>query len=220
MNGFEAITFDVGGTLIEPWPSVGHVYATVAEEHGIHGLSPNALNDRFVRAWKALDGRVESMQDWQAIVAATFHGRVSEPDSRVLFDSLYARFVEPSVWHIYDDVRPTLEVLRSRGVRLAILSNWDERLRPLLKQLGLSHYFEAAIVSSEVGSRKPEPAIFQQAAKALGLPPGHVLHVGDSLEQDVRGAHAAGFQALRIQRGDNSGDDLWIRSLTDLLQMA
>jgi phosphoglycolate phosphatase-like HAD superfamily hydrolase len=46
----QAVTFDVGGTLIDPWPSVGHVYAAVAAEHGLTGVDPESLNVRFAAA--------------------------------------------------------------------------------------------------------------------------------------------------------------------------
>ena len=51
-----AVCFDVGGTLIEPWPSVGHVYAEVAVQFGITDIAPDALNMQFAAAWKARCG--------------------------------------------------------------------------------------------------------------------------------------------------------------------
>ena len=49
-----AVTFDVGGTLIKPSPSVGHIYAEVAARHGRKKVSPETLNRRFAAAWKGL----------------------------------------------------------------------------------------------------------------------------------------------------------------------
>ena len=54
METVEAITLDVGGTLIEPWPSVGHIYAKVAARHGVQA-EPEELTRRFVQAWQAQD---------------------------------------------------------------------------------------------------------------------------------------------------------------------
>src|ERR1700722_18252190 len=54
MPPVHAITFDVGGTLIQPWPSVGHVYAEVAARHGIKPEAAETLNQRFAAAWKKL----------------------------------------------------------------------------------------------------------------------------------------------------------------------
>ena len=111
------------------------------------------------------------------------------------FAELYDRFAEPDAWHIYEDVLPTLDLLASREIKLAIISNWDERLRPLLHKLKLDHYFEAFAISLEVGFPKPSPVIFEHAANRLGLPASSILHVGDSSEMDIAGANAAGFQA-------------------------
>jgi putative hydrolase of the HAD superfamily len=198
----QAITFDVGGTLIEPWPSVGHVYAQVAAEQGINARTPEELNARFLSAWKALGGRAESSADWLAVVSKVFAGVDEVRDMQALFEALYERFTQPEVWHVFADVLPALDQLRSQGVRLAILSNWDDRLRPLLRRLGLAAYFEVMTISCEAGCRKPDTRIFQQAAAALQLSPGDLLHVGDSWELDVQGARCAGLHALHLCRGE------------------
>ena len=75
-----------------------------------------------------------------------------------------------------------------RLLSLGIISNWDERLRPLLAKLDLAKYFEVIIISCEVGFPKPSPVIFEQAAKKLGLASEFILHVGDSDEHDAEGA--------------------------------
>ena len=215
-----AVTFDVGGTLIEPWPSVGHVYAAVAARHGAKGLAAGLLNRKFAAAWRAAKRFNHSRSAWATLVDATFRGLTERPPSRTFFSELYARFAAPSAWRIYEDVVPTLEVLAARGLRLGVISNWDERLRPLLERLKLARYFEAIIVSREVGSAKPARRIFDHAVQALGLPPGAVLHVGDSLSMDVRGARAAGLRALLLRRDAGSPRRGQIRSLRELCKPA
>lgn len=217
-HNIEAITFDVGGTLIEPWPSVGHVYAAVAGEYGVPGLSPEDLDLRFLDAWSALDGRAESKEDWACIVRATFEGLGPFAHPEALFESLYARFVEPGSWRIFDDVVPTLTALKERGFRLGVLSNWDNRLRPLLDRLELTAFFDVVVVSCEVGYRKPAPEIFQHAAQALNLAPHRILHVGDSPELDLEGAARAGLRAFGIRRNTSAAGHRWIPSLGALLQ--
>src|SRR5262245_28296146 len=129
-----AVTFDVGGTLIEPYPSVGHVYADMAAKHGMPELSPAELNRRFVVAWKSLAGFDYSREGWWRMVNATFAGLVrdQEAPSPAFFAALYDRFAEPIAWRVFDDVLPALESLTMRGLKLGLISNWDERLRPLL----------------------------------------------------------------------------------------
>jgi putative hydrolase of the HAD superfamily len=195
-----AVTFDVGGTLIRPWPSVGHVYGKVAEEHGHKKINPEILNQQFAAGWQAKKHFDHSRAAWFDLVKKTFAGLADERAVGDFFDDLYDRFASPAAWRVFDDVHCALESLRGRGLRLGIISNWDERLRPLLAQLQLDHIFEPTIISIEVGFAKPSAGIFQRAASALCLDPRRVLHVGDSRAEDFSGARAAGFQAILLDR--------------------
>jgi putative hydrolase of the HAD superfamily len=204
-----AVTFDAGGTLIEPFPSVGHVYAGVAAQHGLE-IDPAALNRQFAVAWRSRNNFGYSLAEWAGLVDSTFAGLTEVIPSRTFFQKLYERFAEPDVWRIYDDVRPTLEFLGERGIRLGVISNWDERLRPLLRALGLSDYFETMTVSIEVGFRKPAPEIFQRAASELGLPASKILHIGDSASEDVEGASQSGMKSLLLSRHGSSSALAWL----------
>jgi putative hydrolase of the HAD superfamily len=211
-----AITFDVGGTLIEPWPSVGAVYAGVAAEHGLPGLAADELTRRFHRAWRARANFDYTRHAWAELVDATFAGLTAEPPSRTCFDALYRRFEAADCWRVFEDVLPALKELRARGLRLGVISNWDDRLRPLLERLHLARWFEVIVISCEVGSTKPSPAIFHAAARQFGLSPADFLHVGDSAEADVAGARRAGWAALRVVRHgpDGRGTISGLASLT------
>ena len=211
-----AVTFDVGGTLIESCPSVGHIYAAVAEQHGLKGLSVETLNRQFAAAWRRATQFRYSRAEWAAIVDATFSGLTEVPPSQTFFEELYDRFSQPEAWHVFEDVLPTLEALASRGVKLGVISNWDDRLPPLLRRLKLLDYFETVAVSCAVGAPKPSRVIFDYAAEKLGLAPEAILHIGDSPEMDVQGAQAAGFQALLLRRGTKTTGPNCICSLRDL----
>ena len=200
LTDIRAVTFDAGGTLIEPWPSVGHVYAEVAEQHGHKGISAAVLDRRFVAAWRAKSNFDYSRAAWAGLLDRTFAGLVEGSSGKTFFPELYRRFATPDVWRLHADVLPTLETLKRRGLTLGIISNWDERLRPLLKALQLGRYFQAIIISCEVGFLKPFPGIFQRAIEKLDLPAHSVLHVGDSRREDVLGARSAGLRALLINR--------------------
>lgn len=215
----KAITFDVGGTLIEVWPSVGSVYAEVAARHGVRGLSAGLLDRRFVAAWRAAKQFRHSRPGWARLVDATFCGLTERPPSQTFFGELYTRFAAPEAWRIFKDVVPTLETLAACGLKLGVVSNWDGRLRPLLRQLKLADYFEVIVVSREVGASKPSCAIFQHAVRKLDLPPEAVLHVGDSLSMDVRGARAAGLSALLLKRAPGRGRAGEIKSLRELCRL-
>ena len=195
-----AVTFDVGGTLIEPWPSVGHVYAEVAASFRLAGLNPDALNRGFAAAWKRGSGHDYSRAAWQSLVNETFASAGAAQPSDECFNALYARFVEADAWRVFDDARPALESLRSLGLRLAIVSNWDERLRPLLDALDLTRWFQVIVISHEVGHAKPSPEIFLHAAARLHLPPASILHIGDSTREDLGGASSAGMLSVLLDR--------------------
>jgi putative hydrolase of the HAD superfamily len=196
-----AVTFDVGGTLIETWPSVGHVYAEVAGRFGITSVRPEDLNRQFALAWQARAGFDYSRGAWREVVNQTFAHFSSGPLARECFDAIYARFARASAWRLFDDVFPALEELKSRGLKLGVISNWDERLRPLLADLNLLKWFDAVVVSHEAGWTKPAPEIFQRAASVLGEPPAAILHVGDSEFEDASGARAAGLHSMLVERG-------------------
>jgi putative hydrolase of the HAD superfamily len=209
------VTFDVGGTLIEPWPSVGHVYSQVALRHGVR-VSVEVLNQRFAAAWQARENFAHRKSDWSALVDQTFAGLAAPLLSASFFPELYEAFAEPAAWRVYDDVRPCLDRLRQTGLKLGAISNWDERLRPLLQALGLDEYFDTVIISCEAGGQKPGPEIFRLAAHQLGAPPHAILHIGDSRREDWEGARAAGFQALLLTRGAEPGANGTIASLDEL----
>jgi len=202
-----AVTFDVGGSLIQPWPSVGHVYAEVATSHGEKDLPAGLLEARFKSAWCAQNDFAYTREAWAELVDQTFLGLCAKPPSQTFFPELYEHFAQPEAWRIFDDVLSTLEELATKGVRLGVISNWDERLRGLLRRLKLDGFFETIVVSCEVGFAKPSPVIFAQAAEKLGLPPESILHIGDSFEMDVQGARSAGLKALRLVRAARPRSD-------------
>jgi len=219
-SGIQAVTFDAGGTLIQPWPSVGGVYAEVAAQHGVSNLSPEKLNKKFAAAWRAKKNFQHTHEDWAELVDQTFAGLCASRPSETFFPAIYQRFAELGAWRMYDDVLPALDALASKDIPLAVISNWDARLRPLLEQFRLDRYFEIIVVSCEIGFAKPSPVIFEHAAKKLGIAPENIVHVGDSAREDVAGAKAAGAGALLIDRdkkGIQAGQISSLRQLEGLL---
>jgi putative hydrolase of the HAD superfamily len=105
---------------------------------------------------------------------------------------------------LYDDALPFLRELRSRGVKVAIVSNCDENTRPLLAACGVAALADALILSCEVGAEKPAAAIYQQALGRLGVPAEAALFVDDNAGF-CAGAEELGISALRIVRGQADG---------------
>uniref|UniRef100_A0A0E0KDU5 Uncharacterized protein n=1 Tax=Oryza punctata TaxID=4537 RepID=A0A0E0KDU5_ORYPU len=85
--------------------------------------------------------------------------------------------------------------LRKAGVKTAVVSNFDTRLRPLLHVLKCDHWFDAVAVSAEVAAEKPNPTIFLKACESLGVKPEEAVHVGDDRRNDIWGARDAGCDA-------------------------
>jgi putative hydrolase of the HAD superfamily len=93
-----------------------------------------------------------------------------------------------------------LESLRSRGLRLGLVSNAFDPgwlLHRDLEQMGIAERIDHAVFSSEVGKRKPHPEIFERALEALEVAPGEALFVGDRLYEDVRGAAEVGMATVQ-----------------------
>ncbi len=210
-----AITFDVGGTLIEPWPSVGHVYAEVAARFGVKDIAPDQLTANFMRAWKARTNFDYSLASWSAIVRETW-GEAGARLPAEYFPAVYERFAAANAWRIYDDALPALNALARRGLKLGVISNWDERLRPLHARLGLDHYFSSIVISCEVGATKPDPRVFRRAAAELAVTPDELLHVGDSHTMDVLGAEKIGALGRQVVRSATVLEPWQIRSLQDV----
>jgi putative hydrolase of the HAD superfamily len=115
----------------------------------------------------------------------------------------------------FADVAPTLAALRDH--RLLVVSNWDCSLTDWLGPAGLLEHVDAVVTSAQVGVAKPDRAIFEYALSLAGAGPGEAVHVGDSLENDVAGARAAGIRPLLVARdGAAPAGVETIRSLAEL----
>jgi putative hydrolase of the HAD superfamily len=210
-----AVTFDVTGTLLHS-PRLGELYAEVLSRHGI-AVSPGEAG-RLVRlVWQELACSADPGRDrfrshpegargfWQRFLERLAEHLEAPVPSRFAAAELFHRFGTPEAWEVYPEVREVLTALREQGLRLAVISNWDERLPLLLKRLGLTPLFDAVVTSSEMGVEKPDRRIFAETVKRLEVEPSEALHVGDSPLEDVEGAIAAGMEAVRLDRSGRGG---------------
>ncbi len=98
---------------------------------------------------------------------------------------------------LFDDVIPTLEELKSRGYKLAIVTNGGSvGQRKKIERCGIAHYFDVITVSGDKDIHKPDPRIFLETAEALGVKPEECLMTGDIFYKDVLGAVNAGMDAV------------------------
>ncbi len=205
-----AVFFDAAGTLIHLPRGVGWHYREIAARHGL-ALDEARLTTAFTAAFCAAAPRVStggvSRPDddkgwWRMLVRRVITDCGADPNEAafsLMFEDLYAHFAEPGIWALYPEAEAVLAALHGR-YRLAVVSNFDRRLYPVLEHLGVSHYFDKIMISSEIGADKPDPRIYRAALAALRLEPAEAVHAGDDPEQDWRAAAAAGLQVYRVER--------------------
>lgn len=215
----KAIFFDAVGTLFYLTKTVGDHYALVGSEVGLT-LDAKQLDRAFYMAWKqmprraAIDGpRPNDDKSWWRelvnLVLDQVAPSLSELDRDNFFEVAYEHFAEAGVWELYPEVFNVLEKLQPR-YPLAVISNFDGRLRFILRHLGISEFFAHIFVSSEIGADKPDPEIFRRALKLIDLKPNEVVHVGDDSERDWKAAAEAGLRIFRLDRETNSLRDLLV----------
>lgn len=189
-----ALLLDVGGTLLRPRERVDRVYVRLGADFGVTRAD-------FAGAFAGPGGQLmDGRPFWRGVVH-----RATGCADPVYFERLYAFYEQADAWVVADGARWVLTELRAQGVALAVVSNWDTRLRRTLDALELSTMVDVIAGSGELGVQKPDPRIFRAACRALGVAPEHTVHLGDSWESDVLGARAAGCRAVHYQGQDWRG---------------
>jgi len=104
--------------------------------------------------------------------------------------------------------------LHRRGYILGIISNLigTREIPDWLEADGFNRYFKSVVLSSIYGKRKPDPAIYLEAARRAGVEPANCVYIGDNLKRDVTGTRKAGFGMLVIMI---SPEDLALETITD-----
>lgn len=228
------VVLDAAGTLLAMAGSVGEAYAAEARPLGAE-LDPRAIERGLADAMRgapplafghlaAPDREGAARGWWRAVARAGIADAGAPPDFAfdAFFDRAWDRFSRADAWCLYDDVRPALRALRVRGAALAVFSNWDGRLRPVLAALGVVGYFCRVVVSLDLPAAKPSREAFAAVARRLsdatgaGPPP---LMVGDRLDHDVLPAMAAGWEAVWLDRGGRGQAPDGVRAVGDLREL-
>lgn len=236
---FQAVLFDIGDTL---WYDAERLPDAEFRRLGAERTA------EVLRSWgRPEDGEMVAASAWTALEQAmreTAAGDLVEPDypaavgarlraggldfsdaqAAELLDSAYV-----SGWEAgkrpYPDAAPVLAELERRGLRLAMVTNrafGGARFRRDMRDAGLAVDWDVEAVSCEVGYLKPHPAIFEWTLERLGLAPGDVLMVGNSLRQDIAGAQELGIPAAwKRSAPDAEGvtPDYTFDELTELLDI-
>ena len=206
-----ALTLDAGNTLLHCDPSPAAIYAEHLSRYG-RVVTPTEVGPAFRDAWAEKQSEISSgtdrygsMEDgekawWGGFVRHVLAKLGHPAPWQPLLDDLYGAFSDPAIWKTYPDTLPALREISGRGLRLAVISNWDRRLPKILDDLGLTPFFDAITVSSLEGVEKPAPEIFDRTLDRLDLSPERVIHVGDSPRDDYEGAALAGLKPVLIDR--------------------
>ncbi len=205
-----AILFDLDSTLIDH----ASASAPAVRDWGTElGLPTDGIAERWEtlssRHYARYQAREISFQGQRRERVRDLLGRdLSDGEADELFAGYLRRY--EAGWTMYADTLPCLTPLHDAGVTLGILTNGD-RTQQLQKidRFGISSFFDAIVCSSDLPYGKPHPGAFAAAAKALGHQRADVLMVGDSIDNDVRGALDAGLRAILLDRdGRYAGDDV------------
>jgi putative hydrolase of the HAD superfamily len=223
----KAVLFDYGHTLIHfderPHEKLEAAY------HRINQLLAEKLEKEVPEATvlirevsMAVDAEIqrdyESGREEEVEIAGIYEQRLRGlgllPDPEVIEQVME---MEQNGWigsvHVGPDVIDTLARLKSAGLRLGIVSNaayLPRLMKAQLEALGLAEYFDGVTFSSEVGFRKPNRKIYEDALKKVAVEPKLCLFVGDRLKEDVRGPKSFGMRAVltREWRQEEDADEV------------
>ena len=126
---------------------------------------------------------------------------VSLPDDTILeIVRQESLMMQEAVNVLYDDVLPTLQVLKDRGLILGLITNMHRDMNEICQELGLDSYLDFVVTSGDVGADKPQPPIFLRALELAGVNAAEAIYVGDQYGTDVVGARGVGINPILIDR--------------------
>ncbi|CAE7744635.1 unnamed protein product, partial [Symbiodinium sp. CCMP2456] len=235
-TAIECVTFDLDDTLFPTKASLGK--ALVAFRAAVARLAPKlwehcgqgatfgeAMQDAF-RAVARENSRLRhDFSQLRRLALERLLARVDEVNSEEIIEQALNAFLSARgdvEQHLFEDVLPTLKELKQRGLRIGSVTNGNAELS--LHAPRLSELLDFQISSANAGAPKPRAAPFLASAAAAGTWPCQVLHVGDSLADDVLGAKRMGMKAVHLRRGTVKDDaqatsaapDASIASLSEL----
>jgi len=230
MKRLRGVIFDYGNTLIRLDPKLHSRrtdYADVVARPGAERLAAFLAEPRALGAGANLEGFVERFlgvrernreraeatgREVTAVesLAETLRELGTETSDREMLERGIEVYFGPEIEALVPmpGARETLETLRHRGVRLAVLSNATSGpyVSAAAKMFGWLAYFDPFIVSADIGVRKPWPEAFRAVLDRWPVNPDEVAMVGDSLYHDVKGAADLGLVTVRFTAIQNPHD--------------
>jgi putative hydrolase of the HAD superfamily len=202
----ETVFLDAGGVLIYPnWWRISDSLA----ERGV-SISPGALIEADPRARRELDdlkvigGTTDASRGWLFFDLVLAHAGIKRSDATAAaLADLHRYHTSSNLWeYVPSDVVPAVSALRSRGLKLVVVSNANGTLRAHMDRLGLSERFDHVLDSADEGVEKPDPRFFEIALERSGASKDTTIHVGDIYNVDVVGARRAGLRGVLLDEAD------------------
>ena len=211
MRDFDAVIFDLDGVIC--YTDEYHYQAWKAMADSIGVSFDREINNRLrgVSRMASLD-----------IVLEKYHGELSEAEKEELADQkneIYKKLLaQMSPADLSDEVKSTLDELRRRGYQLAIGSS-SKNAPFILRQIGLGEYFDAVSDGNNITRAKPDPEVFEKAAKMLWVGAKRCLVVEDAVS-GAEAAHKGGMKAACVGDASRAGaGDYNMKSVKDLLEI-
>jgi putative hydrolase of the HAD superfamily len=200
-----AVLFDVDFTIARPGPELGpEGYQRLGERFGLE-LDPSRYKQARERAVEGIRRHPELEHDeeiWVAFTERIIRGMGGEADSaHDCAVAMTEAWEHAEHCELYEDALPVLEELRVQGLKLGLVSNTGRNLDEFVAHHRLD--VDAAIGSGAFGRTKPHPTIFRAVLERLAIEPLDAAMVGDSPEDDVEGARAAGIEAAFLLDRDD-----------------
>jgi HAD superfamily hydrolase (TIGR01549 family) len=199
-----AILFDLDDTL---WPIAPMILQAEQSLHTWLGANAPLVAQRFSiehlrQARLALLAQQPHFQfDLGALRRAGLHAAFAEAgeDAAKVEHAMIEFFAARNAVIPYDDVLPGLLRLKGR-LLVGSVSNGNADLQAI----GLAHHFKVSVAAHQLGTAKPDAAIFHAACAQLGVDPADAVYVGDDILLDVQGAQRAGLRAVWMNRTGSS----------------
>lgn len=200
MKKYRLIIFDLIDTLAE-CRGLAEVENKLIAELGQEAV------DQFIDS-----GRIDTIRTPDEAIKK-FRSVISLSEAQ---EKLTREWLEWSRTYLYADTLETLEYLKGRGYKIAILSNSPPTSKDQLADLKIGKYIDQAVFSFQVNARKPEKEIFSAVLEKFGLLPADALMIGDSMKNDIEGARNCGIDGLLLDRSNQSAYEPKITALSDL----
>ncbi|GLW68165.1 hypothetical protein Kpho02_04640 [Kitasatospora phosalacinea] len=200
---FQAVVFDFFGTLTPAVPS------RVRDEHAARSAAPLGIDSqRWRRAWdeswpeRAVGGLGDLRETVTALAARC---GVTDPERIALWRACEARReAQRELFEARPDALRVLETIRRRDVRIGVLSDCSCELADHWALVPVARWVDAAVFSCREGRRTPDPALYAEVARRLGVTPERCLYVGVGDGRELGGAAAAGMTAVQLRTEDRA----------------